>query len=57
MKLSKTLTREEYQRLVNAVKLVLAIADHPESNVDVVRLAPKTREQLEAALSCVTGSD
>ncbi len=38
-------------KLVNAVKLILAIEAHPESNVEVVRLSPMARRQLQDALA------
>lgn len=37
--------------LVNAVKLILAIETHPESNVEVVKLSPMARRQLRDALA------
>lgn len=41
-----------FPKLVNAVKLVLAIADHAEQNpTETVKLATKTRKQLERALA------
>lgn len=43
--------QDSYPRLLNAVKLVLAIADHPEQNpTEKISLAPKTRAQLDSAL-------
>ena len=43
---------DERDRLRAAVLLVLALADNPEEDgLDAVALAPKTREQLDAALS------
>jgi pyruvate kinase len=40
-----------FPKLVNAIKLVLAIADHPFQNpTERVKLATKTRKQLESAL-------
>lgn len=43
--------QDSYPRLLNAVKLVLAIADHPEQNpAEKISLAPKTRAQLDSAL-------
>lgn len=39
-----------FPKLVKAVQLVLAIADNPDSNPDVILLASKTRAQLESAL-------
>lgn len=43
--------QDSYPRLLNAVKLVLAIADHPEQNpTEKISLAPKTRAQLDSAV-------
>jgi len=43
--------QDSFPRLLNAVKLVLAIADHPEQNpTEKISLAPKTRAQLDSAL-------
>lgn len=43
--------QDAYPRLLNAVKLVLAIADNPEMNpTEKISLAPKTRAQLDSAL-------
>jgi hypothetical protein len=43
--------QDAFPHLLNAVKLVLAIADHPDQNpTEKVALAPKTRAQLEKAL-------
>ena len=43
--------QDSYPRLLNAVKLVLAIADHPDQNpTEKISLAPKTRAQLDSAL-------
>lgn len=39
-----------FPKLVSAVQLILAIEAAPESNPDMIRMAPKTREQLRAAL-------
>lgn len=43
--------QDSFPRLLNAVKLVLAIADHPDLNpTEKISLAPKTRAQLDSAL-------
>jgi hypothetical protein len=43
--------QDSFPRLLNAVKLVLAIADHPEQNpTEKISLAPKTRAQLDSAV-------
>lgn len=43
--------QDSYPRLLNAVKLVLAIADHPDQNPgEKISLATKTRAQLDSAL-------
>ena len=43
--------QDSYPRLLNAVKLVLAIADHQDQNpYEKISLAPKTRAQLESAV-------
>jgi len=43
--------QDSFPRLLNAVKLVLAIADHPELNpTEKISLAPKTRAQLDSAV-------
>jgi hypothetical protein len=43
--------QDSFPRLLQAVKLVLAIADHPEQNpTEKISLAPKTRAQLDSAL-------
>jgi hypothetical protein len=43
--------QDSFPRLLNAVKLVTAIADHPELNpTEKISLAPKTRAQLDSAL-------
>lgn len=40
-----------FPKLVNAIKLILSIADHPFNNpTERVKLATKTRNQLESAL-------
>lgn len=45
------LAQDSFPRLLNAVKLVLAIADHPEQNPEEkISLAPKTRAQLDSAV-------
>lgn len=43
--------QDSFPRLLNAVKLVLAIADNPEQNpTEKISLASKTRAQLDSAL-------
>lgn len=43
--------QDSFPRLLNAVKLVLAIADHPELNpTEKISLATKTRAQLDSAV-------
>lgn len=43
--------QDSFPRLLNAVKLVLAIADHPDQNpCEKISLAPKTRAQLDSAV-------
>lgn len=43
--------QDSYPRLLQALKLVLAIADHPEQNpTEKISLATKTRAQLDSAL-------
>lgn len=43
--------QDSYPRLLQAVKLILAIADHPDQNpTEQISLAPKTRAQLDSAL-------
>lgn len=43
--------QDAYPRLLQAVKLVTAIADHPEANpTEKISLSPKTRAQLDSAL-------
>ena len=43
--------QDSFPRLLNACKLVLAIADHPDQNpTEKISLAPKTRAQLDSAV-------
>lgn len=43
--------QDSYPRLLQAVKLILAIADHPGSNPgEQISLATKTRAQLDSAV-------
>lgn len=43
--------QDSYPRLLQAVKLVVAIADHPEANpTEKISLSSKTRAQLDSAL-------
>lgn len=43
--------QDSYPRLLQAVKLVKAIVDHPEANpTEQISLSPKTRAQLDSAL-------
>lgn len=46
-----------FPKLVDAVKLVLAIEAHPEDNVEVVKLSSKARAQLHAALKAAGQED
>ncbi len=39
-----------FPKLVKAVQLVLAIADNPEDNPEIILLSSKARAQLQAAL-------
>jgi len=50
--------QDSFPRLLNAVKLVLAIADHPDQNpTEKISLAPKTRAQLDSALKFAENQD
>jgi hypothetical protein len=50
--------QDSFPRLLNAVKLVLAIADHPDQNpTEQISLAPKTRAQLDSALKFAENKD
>lgn len=50
--------QDSFPRLLNAVKLILAIADHPEQNPsEKIFLAPKTRAQLDSALKFAENKD
>jgi len=50
--------QDAFPRLLNAVKLVLAIADHPDQNpYEQISLAPKTRAQLDSALKFAENKD
>lgn len=56
LKLSDLLDQQRmiraFPKLLNAVKLVLAIEDHPSGNpTETVKLGPKTRKQLEKAIT------
>jgi hypothetical protein len=43
--------QDSFPRLLQAVKLVLAIADHPDHNpTEKISLASKTRAQLDSAV-------
>jgi hypothetical protein len=43
--------QDSYPRLLQALKLVMAIADHPEANpTEKISLSSKTRAQLDSAL-------
>lgn len=43
--------QDAFPRLLQAVRLILAIADHPDLNpTEKISLAPKTRAQLDSAL-------
>jgi hypothetical protein len=44
--------QDSFPRLLQAVKLVVAIADNPEANpTEKISLSPKTRAQLDRAIS------
>lgn len=48
---SKKIKRSErIKRLEDAVRLILAIEQNPESNLETVKLAPMSRKQLTDAL-------
>lgn len=50
--------QDAFPRLLNAVKLIVAIADHPEQNpTEQISLAPKTRAQLDSALKFAENKD
>lgn len=50
--------QDSFPRLLNAVKLILAIEDHPFQNPDDrIRLAPKTRAQLDSAVKFAENRD
>lgn len=50
--------QDSFPKLLNAVKLVLAIADHPDQNPhEKISLAPKTRAQLDSALKFAENKD
>ena len=50
--------QDSFPKLLNAVKLILAIADHPEQNpCEKISLAPKTRAQLDSALKFAENQD
>jgi hypothetical protein len=52
------LAQDSFPRLLNAVKLILAIEDHPFQNPDDrIRLAPKTRAQLDSAVKFAENRD
>jgi hypothetical protein len=48
--LNHKLAQAAFPKLVNAVKLVLAVADNPDSNPEIILLSSKMRAQLEASL-------
>lgn len=49
---------DAYPRLLNAVKLILAIADHPDQNPhEKISMAPKTRAQLDSAVKFAENGD
>ena len=50
--------QDSFPRLLNAVKLILAIEDNPFLNPDDrIRLAPKTRAQLDSAVKFAENRD
>jgi hypothetical protein len=50
--------QDSFPRLLNAVKLILAIEENPFQNPDDrIRLAPKTRAQLDSAVKFAENRD
>ena len=49
-KIAQPAVEKKLRRLADAVALILILDDIPNTQIETVDLAPKTREQLRAAL-------